>query len=220
MDATLVAFCLLALALTIAPGADMALVAKNVVLHGRRASFQTTMGIACGCSVHAVASALGLSAILAESATAFEIIKSIGALYLIWVGLRTIRGALRASSNGASPHAGPMEGNHVVDAAKHRSSSRCFCEGLLTNVLNPKVALFYLLVLPQFISGGQNVLGRSLLLAGIHVAFGIIWLCTYAALLNRLRGVLLRPRVRAWFEGVTGGVLILLGGRLALERSR
>ena len=214
MDTSILAFCLLALALTVTPGADMALVGKNAVTGGRRTAMLTTLGIAAGCSFHALASALGLSVLLAKSALAFELVKSVGAFYLIWIGLKTIRGATlpTASSSAQAESTGRV--------TLRVSARRCFVEGALTNVLNPKVALFYLMILPQFIAPGQNVFLRSLLLAAIHVGFGLIWLIVYAALLDRLRGVLLRPRVRAWFEGVTGGVFILLGGRLALERSR
>jgi len=214
MDPNLAAFCMLALALTIAPGADMALVAKNAVTRGWRASLLTTFGIAIGCSVHAVASSLGLSAILSRSATAFEVVRSVGALYLIWIGFRTLRGALRHRASTENAAIDP------TTVSPHRSGFVSLVEGTLTNVLNPKVALFYLMVLPQFIAPGQDVLTRSLMLSAIHIGFGVVWLCLYAALLDRLRSMLLRPRVRLWFEGIMGGALIVLGGRLALERGR
>jgi threonine/homoserine/homoserine lactone efflux protein len=214
VDTSLLAFCLLAIALTVTPGADMALVGKSAVTGGRRAAMLTTLGIAAGCSFHVLASALGLSAILAKSAVAFELVKTIGAFYLIWIGLRTIRAA------ALPPASSSAEAGSTCRVTVRVSARRCFVEGALTNVLNPKVALFYLMILPQFIAPGQNVVTRSLVLAAIHVGFGLIWLTVYAALLDRMRSVLSRPHVRAWFERVSGGVIVLLGGRLAFERSR
>ena len=96
--------------------------------------------------------------------------------------------------------------------------SRVFAQGFLTNILNPKVAIFYLTFLPQFIAPGRNVLRQSLLLASIHIAMGFVWLTGYAWFVDRLGSVLTRPRVKAWLERITGGVLIALGARLAWER--
>jgi threonine/homoserine/homoserine lactone efflux protein len=210
VDSQLAAFCLLALALTLTPGADTALVTKNLVARGRRAAMYTTFGICLGCAVHAVASSLGLSVILAKSAAAFEAVKLVGAGYLIWIGIRTLRAAIRHADDSAAREA-------EARTTGHRWRAGLF-EGFATNLLNPKVALFYLLALPQFIAPGQNVLARSLTLAGIHIGMGLIWLSLYAAMLDRLKGVLRRGGFRRWFEGALGVILILLGGRLAVER--
>ena len=93
-----------------------------------------------------------------------------------------------------------------------------FRQGFLTNVLNPKVAIFYLTFLPQFIAPGQPVLTRSLMLASIHIAMGLVWLTAYAWFIDRLGSVLTRPAVKAWLERVTGGLLVAIGARLAWER--
>ena len=200
IDPRLLAFVGLAALLTILPGSDMALVTRNVLAVGRRRTLGTIFGIASGCVIHATASALGISAVLATSATAFNVMKTVGAAYLIWVGAQSIRTA------GAL--AGP-----VADRSKGRTSP--FLQGFLTNILNPKVAIFYLTILPQFVTPGEKVLQRSLLLASIHVAMGLVWLTAYAWFVDRLGGVLTRPKVKAWLERVTGGVLIALGARLA-----
>jgi threonine/homoserine/homoserine lactone efflux protein len=108
----------------------------------------------------------------------------------------------------------------VEAAARPAGAARSFGEGLLTNLLNPKVAIFYLSFLPQFVTGSDWVLGKSLELASIHVAMGIAWLSLYAWLLDSLGAWILRPRVRAYLEGVTSGVLIVFGAKLALDRAR
>ena len=97
-------------------------------------------------------------------------------------------------------------------------NERIFWQGFLTNVLNPKVAIFYLTFLPQFIAPGQPVLTRSLMLASIHIVMGLFWLIAYAWFIDRLGSVLTRPAVKAWLERVTGGLLVAIGARLAWER--
>jgi threonine/homoserine/homoserine lactone efflux protein len=183
----------------------MALVTRNVLAVGRRRAMLTIAGICAGCVIHATASALGLSAILATSATAFNVVKTLGAGYLVWIGIQSIREAGR-------PTAAPSS------ASTARARLGPFLQGFLTNILNPKVAVFYLTFLPQFIAPGESVLRRSLLLASLHIAMGFVWLTAYAWFIDRLGAVLTRPRVKAWLERVTGGLLIALGARLAWER--
>ncbi len=200
-DPRIYAFVGVAAILTILPGADMALVTRNVLAVGRRKTMLTIAGISAGCVIHATASALGLSAILATSAMAFNVVKTIGAAYLVWIGIQSIRTA----------------GAPAAPSASAQRLGSPFVQGFLTNILNPKVAVFYLTFLPQFISPGEPVLRRSLLLASIHIAMGFVWLTAYASFVDRLGAVLTRPRVKAWLERVTGGLLIALGARLAWE---
>ena len=216
MDAQLLAFLILAAVLAVTPGADMALVARNAVARGRRAAWYTTLGIVLGCVVHAVASSLGLSVLLATSATAFHGVKLAGAAYLAWLGVTTLIRTFRGGAVGVSDDIGG-EGETLA-AVRPERLRKSFIEGLLTNLLNPKVALFYLMLLPQFIAPGQNVLARSLMLAGLHIGMGVAWLTVYAAAIDQLRGVLTRPNVRRWFERAMGGCLVLLGARLAVQR--
>jgi len=201
-DPRLYAFIGVAAILTILPGADMALVTKNVLAVGRRRTMLTVVGICAGCVIHATASALGLSAILATSATAFNVVKTVGAGYLVWIGIQSIRDASRSPTPGK------------VRPTRQGSP---FLQGFLTNILNPKVAVFYLTFLPQFISPGEPVLRRSLLLASIHIAMGFVWLTGYAWFVDRIGAVLTRPPVKANLERATGGLLIALGARLAWE---
>ena len=204
LDGSILAFVGIAALLTILPGADMALVAKVTLLDGRRAAFFTSVGITAGLPVHAAASALGLSIILATSAEAFTAVKFAGAAYLAYLGIRTIRDSMRAVAE------------REVSAARTRGVLPAFAQGWLSNVLNPKVALFYLTFLPQFISPGDNVLAKSLLLAAIHAVLGLVWLPLYAYAIDRLVAVM--RSARRWLERLSGAALIGLGLRIALER--
>lgn len=192
--------------LTISPGADMALVAKVTLDRGRRAALLASVGICSGTLVHATASALGLSVILATSAEAFTAVKLVGAAYLAYLGLRSLRASFRYGD------AGP------VAEGERRRGATPYLQGLLTNILNPKVAVFYLTFLPQFIDPSGNVLAQSLAFALAHSAMGIVWLSAYAYVLARLSAFFARSGVRRWLERVTGAVLVGLGLRLAFER--
>ena len=189
--------------LTISPGADMALIAKITLERGRRAALLATIGICSGLFVHATASALGLSVILATSAEAFAVVKLAGAAYLVYLGIQALRSSFRGEARAT--------------AAPGRAASP-FLQGLLSNVLNPKVAVFYLTFMPQFMSPGDNVLIRSIAFAVAHAVMGTLWLTAYAYVLSQISVVLGRGGVRRWLERVTGGVLIALGVHLALER--
>lgn len=189
--------------LTVSPGADMALVAKITFERGRHVALVATLGICSGLMVHAIASALGLSVILATSAEAFTIVKLVGAAYLAYLGVQALRSSFRHDTAGT---------------ATPRRGATPYLQGLLSNVLNPKVAVFYLTFMPQFMSPGDNVLARSLAFAAVHAVMGIVWLSAYAYVLSRIGEVLGRTGVRRWLERVTGVVLIGLGARLALER--
>lgn len=204
-DPQIAVFAGVAALLTITPGADTMLVMRNVLARGRRAGLLTTAGISAGIFVHATLSALGVSLVLARSAMAFEAVKLAGAAYLIVLGAQSLWRLRRPAAADAPP-------------APRRGGSRSLVEGLLTNLLNPKVAIFYLAFLPQFIRVTDVVLLKSVLLAAIHVGMGVVWLSLVAVFVGTLRGFVERRRVRRALEGVSGAVLVALGMRLALER--
>jgi len=185
----------------VTPGVDMALVTRNALLYGRRAAVMTALGINLGILFWVMAAALGLAAVVATSATAFAVIKFAGALYLIYLGIQALRSRSRHEPS-------------VRAAPKARDALR---QGLVSNLLNPKIAVFFTSLLPQFV-GAKGTAVQLLLLGLLFNAMGVVWLLAYATAAARGRSVLARPRVRRWLERISGIVLVGLGARLALER--
>jgi RhtB (resistance to homoserine/threonine) family protein len=190
--------------LTVTPGADMAMVARSVLTGGRRDALATTLGISAGCLVWAFASAVGVAALLAASRSAYDALRLVGAAYLIWLGVQTLLAARRGTREPAEA------------AAARRAAP--FRQGLLTNLFNPKIAVFYSTFLPQFIGPGDPALALSLALAGVHIALGVAWLSLYAWLVDRAVAAFKGSGLRRALDAVTGTVLVGLGLRLAAER--
>lgn len=205
LDARVLAFAGIAAIVTLTPGADTMLVVRSALVRGRRAGLLTVLGIGSGLFVHATLSALGLSLVLMRSARAFELVKAAGALYLVFLGVQALRAAARSTPIAAAP-------------AEPAGARRAYVEGLLTNLLNPKVAIFYLAFLPQFIGPGEPPLARSILLASIHFAEGVVWLSLVTLFVARLRPLLTGPRVQRALESTTGLVFIGFGVKLAMSR--
>lgn len=193
--------------ITVVPGPDMALVTRQVVTRGRKAAQVTVFGNVTGIVVHAIALGAGLSALIVASATAYTAVKLAGAAYLVYLGAQSLRQARRTRS----------ERSDVVRPIRAPRGNP-FLQGLISTVLNPKPALFFLSYLPQFIDRSHPVVFQLALLAGIHIVVGLVWLTTYAWLVSRLQAAIARPRVKAAIERVSGIVLVALGLRVALER--
>ncbi len=155
---------------------------------------------------------------LSQSAVAFEKVKLIAEGYLIYLGVRTIISAGRSGGKHSRVAAQEVVEQAPDRVATRKAYLRSYVEGLLNNLLNPKVALFYLTFLPQFMSPGDPVLARSLLMGLIHAAEGIIWLMLYAYFLSRLSELMNRPAVKRNIERVTGLLLVGLGVRLVWEK--
>ena len=196
--------------LTITPGADMAMVSRSVFLGGRRAAFATTLGIGAGCMVWAIASAAGVAAVLAASETAYDALRLVGAAYLVWLGLTTLWSAARGYGGARLDAGAPASGPTGL-------LGRPFRQGLLTNLFNPKIALFYATFLPQFIKPGDPVLLLSIAMASVHVLLGIVWLSAYAWLLDRAVETFKSSRLRRALDAVTGAVLVAFGIRVAAD---
>lgn len=201
----MLAFVAVSVAVIVIPGPDMALVARNVLRHGRAAGFATSAGICVGTIGWAVAAALGVATILASSAVAFTALKLAGAAYLLYLGITT----LRARDPSAT------DANDRPDLAWHRA----WLQGTLSALLNPKLGVFFLTLLPQFIAPGDPPAVRALQLAVIFDLIGLIWLMTYTAMLGALGTALGRPGPRRLMRWLTGTILVGLGARVALERA-
>jgi len=212
----LLAFLVVAGLLTITPGADMALVMRHALGSGRRQAFFASLGIGLGCLIWGTASALGVAVVLARSALAFTVLKYVGGAYLIYLGAQALRSAVRRES--ITRRAKDTKEDPSECPRRGPSGSACFVQGLLTNLLNPKVAVFYLTFLPQFVAPDRPVLPQSVFLATTHVLMGLTWLTVYARFLDRMAAVLLTNRVKRRIEAVTGAVLMGLGIRLALAK--
>ena len=208
IDEQVIAFAIVALAMTMAPGADTMLVVRNSLRGGRRDGYFTVAGICSGLYIHALLSALGISVILMHSASAFAIMKIAGAAYLVWLGFNSMRSAARGAQAQAT----------AAVAMTRVTPVRCYREGLLTNVLNPKVIVFYLALLPQFIGPSDPVLLKSLLLTVIHFIEGILWLGFVAYIVDRSRQFFMKQNMRRWLDAICGTLLIGLGVRLAMEQ--
>ena len=210
----LFAFSIAAALLTIAPGLDTALVLRTAAVEGSRRAMLAGAGICCGLFAWALAVSVGLGALLAISHFAFRVLRIAGACYLIYLGAKIF---LRKS---AALIDAPTEG---IEQSKTTTSNagapRWFARGFLTNILNPKVGVFYVTFLPQFIPAGVGVTWFSLLLASIHVAEGILWFILLISATSVFSKWLRRPRVAKMIDHVTGTVLVGFGVALALEKS-
>jgi RhtB (resistance to homoserine/threonine) family protein len=205
---SLAAFAVFAAVLTVTPGLDTMLVLRTAAVVGRRAGLAAVLGILLGCLVWAIASALGVTAILTASRLAFDALRIAGAIYLCWLGARALWLARRRRSAVVEP--APQPERPVGAWAAFRT-------GLTTNLLNPKVGVFYLSVMPQFLPAGVDPLAGSMALGAIHVLEGLIWLSLVVLVVGRARGWLTRPAVKRRLEQVTGVVFLGFGVRLALE---
>ncbi len=187
------------------PGPDFVLVTRHAALSGRRAGIAAAAGIACGVFAWAVVAAFGVAALLAASAVAFSIVKLAGAAYLAYLGLKSLRAALRG-------------GRMNSQAQKDRTVSSwvAFRQGLVTNLLNPKCAVFFVALMPQFVSG-QPRLGQTLLLSAVAVLITVVWFTVVATVVGALRRIFESARVRRALDAFTGTVLIALGIRIATQ---
>jgi len=194
-----------AIAVVVIPGPDMALVARNVFRYGRSAGFVTSLGICTGILGWAAAAVLGIATILATSSIAFTALKLMGAAYLIYLGISTLRS--------------PEEFDRPVDDARTSlPAGQAYLQGLVSALLNPKLGVFFLTLLPQFIVPGQPPAAQALRLAVIFDLIGLAWLFAYSAMLGAL-GRALGDTPRRFIRWVSGTVLVALGVRVALERS-
>ena len=199
-------FALAALLLNLTPGNDMLYVAARSTSQGIKAGIISSLGIMAGCMVHILAAVIGLSAIIAQSALAFNIIKYVGAAYLVYLGIRSIISRKKTFE--------------VKNKMQQQSYTRIFWQGVITNVLNPKVALFFLAFLPQFINVESKHTALQILFLGTWFNVGGTLINILVAILFGKIGTWLShsPRFIQWQERITGFMLIALGIKVALSK--
>jgi len=202
---TLVSFAIIASLLVMSPGPNGVVITKTVPVSGKAAGFANIAGFMCAFYLHGALSIFGISLILVQSAKLFFIVKLIGAAYLCWIGIK----ALHQSWHGmTSPQT-------IQPAKRNRTLVKAFVEGLLTNVLNPKVSMFYLAAFPQFISTTNDALNASFLLVSVHALINLIWFTAMVLLLSKLSQATQSGRFQRWLKGITGIVFIGFGLKLA-----
>ncbi len=193
--------------LILIPGPDTAIVTKHALLAGKRGGVFAAIGVALGLAIWTVAAAAGVAALLRASAAAFFVLKIVGAAYLVWMGVQLLR-----DRGLAVP-----EGGDLAGVAERRVERKALRQGLLSDLSNPKIAVFFTSFLPQFVHGGRHGFAALLLLGLIFCLLTLLWLVVYAVLVGHVTAVLRRPAVRRALDQFTGVVLIAFGIRLAFE---
>ena len=206
MDTQLLAFAGISLLLAVTPGPDMAVVTKNALAHGRRGVLLTTTGIALALAIWVTATAVGLSALLRASGELLFVLKLVGAAYLAYLGVRTLI---------ESRH---RPGDLLAGTPPPAPARAIFRQGFLSAIANPKLGVFFVTFLPQFVAPDQALLPRLLELGLIFAVIGWTWMNVYGLFITRIRDFITASRVRQWMQRVTGVVLLGFGARLALER--
>lgn len=207
MSVDFLPFLAISVLLIVMPGPDTAMVTKNALLGGRRSGVYCAFGVAIGLTVWTVAAALGIAALLQASEVAFFALKIAGAIYLIWIGVQMLRArdpvaASTIAAHGVTPHGG----------------GKALRQGLLSDLSNPKIAVFFTSFLPQFTPAHAASFGSLVLLGVLFCLVGLTWLTIYVLAIARIGDFLRRPRPRRVLDFVTGTVLVGFGIRLATER--
>ena len=201
----IVTFIFVASLLVMSPGPNGVLIAKTVPTSGRVAGFANVAGFVAAFYLHGALAILGISIILVQSATAFAIVKYLGAAYLCWIGIKALVAAYK----------GIETAENVAPSKRQRTIWNAFIEGLLTNALNPKVSMFYLAAFPQFIKIGETSAASSFLLVFIHSMINAIWFSVMVLLFSSLTAAVRQGSFQRWLKGVTGAVFIGFGIKLA-----
>ncbi|MCU5066499.1 MULTISPECIES: LysE family translocator [Bacillus cereus group] len=202
-------FIITAMLIIIMPGPGFALVTKNTISYGKNGGMKTVLGTISGMMIHTIMATLGLSAILMKFSMIFTLIKYVGAFYLIYLAVKSIKSAFSKKEDML----GGMDMNF-----KDTGTIKSFRQGFTTAILNPKTAVFFLSFLPQFIMSNQNHFFQFLLLGLTFTTLTAIWYLLYISLIRQLRTFLRKERVNRTMEGITGTVLLVFGVRLFFQK--
>jgi threonine/homoserine/homoserine lactone efflux protein len=210
VDVYLVAFLGIAVLVIVTPGPDTALTIRNTLSGGRRGGLGTALGVATGQAVWTVATSAGVAALLVASASAFGALRLAGAGYLVWLGAQALGASARVG--------GEAECEGCLGRSQRLAPSAAFGQGILSNITNPKMAVFFTSLLPQFVPNGRTSFSTLLALGLLFCLMTLGWLAAYAAVVARAGDILGRLGVRRVIEALTGLALLALGARLTLER--
>ncbi|MCC6082339.1 MULTISPECIES: LysE family translocator [Bacillus cereus group] len=202
-------FIIMSICLIILPGPDTAMATKNTLVAGKVGGVETVFGTCIALLIHTLAAIIGLSALIVKSALLFSIFKYVGALYLIYIGIK----ALLAVRNKEGIDTNDISLNNEN---KHTS---CFRQGFLTNLLNPKIAVFFLTFLPQFLNPNHNTFIQLLVMGLTYLVLTAIWFAFYILLIDKISAFMKKPKTQRYIQGLTGIVLIGFGVKLAFEKS-
>ncbi|MFB5281020.1 LysE family translocator [Peribacillus sp. Hz7] len=193
----------------ILPGPDTAIATKNTVTVGKVGGLKTVLGICCALLIHTSAAVLGLSAIIVKSALLFSIFKYVGAVYLLYLGVKTLW-SLKKKEETASVE---------MNKKSKFVSTSCFKQGFLTDILNPKVAILFLTFFPQFVDPGSNTFLPFVIMGTTYTVLTAVWSLLYVYLINYISDFMKKPKTQNIIEGITGTILIGFGIKLFLEKT-
>jgi threonine/homoserine/homoserine lactone efflux protein len=208
VDGSFAAFVAVAAVVIVTPGQDTALTIRNTLLGGRSAGVATAFGVAAGQAAWTTAAALWLTALLVASEPAFAAVRLLGAAYLVYLGVHSLWLAFRRTG---------VLGNDIAGRDARQGPRRALRDGTLSNLGNPKMAIFFSSLLPQFVEPGSGAGAAMLGLGIVFVAMTTIWLSGYAVVVARAGNVLRKPRIRRAIDAVMGAILVAFGVRLAAE---
>ncbi|MGO4617777.1 LysE family translocator [Nocardia sp. 2YAB30] len=195
------------LLLTVTPGPDMILVLRNGLVAGMKGAWITGLGCCTGIAAYALAAALGIAALLQTSPRLFDAVRWIGAIYLAYLGIRAVMSTVRKSNTA------PAE---IGRARFEIPSGAAYRQGVISNLLNPKIALLFLTLIPQFVTATEPKMQTTAILAITFLAVAVVWWTLFAAGLKVIGPVLSNTRIRSWIERIAGVILIGLGARIVL----
>ncbi|MBM7571585.1 LysE family translocator [Aquibacillus albus] len=202
-------FVFMSILLVLLPGPDTAIATKNTIMYGRIEGLKTSSGTITAILIHTLAAVVGISAIIVKSALIFSVIKYIGAVYLVYLGIKALWSLTQKQG---------FESTSNFDEQK-KMNVHCFRQGFFTNLLNPKIAVFFLTFLPQFVDPSHTVIPQFIFLGVTYSVLAAIWYFVYVVLINKLYLFMRKASTQRAIEGLTGVVLIGFGIRLAFEKA-
>jgi threonine/homoserine/homoserine lactone efflux protein len=208
MIASFMAFLGVSAVVIMTPGPDTAVTVRNTLLGGRLAGILTALGISTGQAIWALATSFGVVALLVASEVLFQAVKYAGAAYLIYLGLHAVIGAWRGRDDSPA----------VARGGVRLKLGKAFAQGLMSDLGNPKMAVFFASLLPQFAAPGEGLFAALMSLGLVFSLMTFLWLTAYAFIIAKAGEVLRRPAIRRWIEGITGTLLVALGVRIAAEQ--